>query len=113
MIQEEADMAAFANEKTIEMLSEALNHERALPDDPAAERLVYWHVFRRPEEVLGFARKIQLASGEMLVGGQAEDSIGKLWWVGVRVDDLEAWGSRRAIKKVDGVDPENADSPML
>jgi hypothetical protein len=63
--------------------------------------------------VLRFARKIQLESGEALMGGKTQDSIAALWWVGVQVDDLEAWGSRRAINKIDEVDPENPGSPML
>lgn len=106
-------MGAFPNEKTLDELSRSLESVRHLPDDPAAERLVYWHVFRDADAVVSFARKIQLEDGDTLVGGCSEDSIGPLYWVGVQVADLEAWGSRRAIKKVDGVDPENANSPML
>jgi len=106
-------MGEFPGEQTIEALSAELEQQRPLPEDPAQERIVYWHVFRRPEDVLTFARGISLESDEVMVGGHTHDSIGHLYWVGVQVDDLEVWGNRAAIHKVDGYDPENPGSPML
>ncbi len=106
-------MGRFPGDGDIDELAKALETDRELPQDPAEERTVYWHVFRRPEQVLDFARHILLDKGEGLVGGRTQDSIGSLWWVGVQVDDLEAWGNRRAIHKIDGVDPGNPGSPML
>jgi hypothetical protein len=54
-----------------------------------------------------------LGKGEELVGGVTRDSLGPLYWVGVRVEDIETWGDRRAINKTDFVDPQNPKSPML
>ncbi len=106
-------MAEFASEQIIAQLREVLDRECPLPADPVAERVVSWHVFRRPEHALEFSRHVMLGKGESLVGGRTRDSIGSLYWVGVRVEDLEAWGDQKAIQKKDFGDPQNPKSHML
>lgn len=107
-------MPHFANREELGALANRLDEPRPLPnEDPAGSHIVYWHVFRGRNEALDFARQIKLNKGERLVGGSATDSIGPLMWLGVQVDDLEAWGNRRSINKTDAYDPESPGSPML
>lgn len=107
-------MAHFPNSEELGALEKRLDEPRPLPnEDPAGSHIVYWHVFRDRNQALEFARQIKLDTGEHLVGGSAKDSIGSLKWLGVQVDDLEAWGNRRSIKKTDAYDPESPSSPML
>lgn len=106
-------MSAYPSAESLAALAAMLKEQRPLPADPVAERIVSWHVFRRPEEAREFGRHIMLGKGEELVGGVTRDSLGLLYWVGVRVDDLDTWGDRRAINKTDFVAPQNPKSPML
>lgn len=107
-------MSQFPTKETIEALNEALDAEAPLPnEDPARKHIVNWHVFRRRESALEFARNIMVESGVTLVGGNTKDSVGTLWWVGIRVDDLEKWGHKSAIQMNDRVDPQHPRSPML
>ncbi|MEJ2645360.1 MAG: hypothetical protein P8180_10580 [Gammaproteobacteria bacterium] len=107
-------MSQFPSKETIEALDKALDSEAPLPNEnPAREHIVNWHVFRRRESALQFARNIMIESGVTLVGGNTSDSVGRLWWVGIRVDNLEKWGHKSAIQMHDRVDPQNPHSPML
>lgn len=107
-------MGQFADGKELDNAMQGLDSQRPLPnEDPAASHIVYWHVFRHKDEVRAFARQVMLDAGEHLISGTARDSIGQLWWLGIKVDDLEAWGNRRSINKTDAYDPESPDSPML
>ncbi len=107
-------MGHFATREELDALAGELEAQRALPNaDPERSHVVYWHVFRNHDDTLAFSRQIVLEKGERLVGGRTEDSIGGLWWVGVQVDDLAAWGNRRAVHKIDAFDPESPGSPML
>lgn len=106
-------MSVYPSTETLAALEARLKAPRPLPADPVAERIVSWHVFRRQEEAREFGRHILLGKGEELIGGLTRDSLGPLYWVGVRVEDIEAWGDRRAINKTDFVDPQNPKSPML
>lgn len=107
-------MGHFATREELDGLGSELERERPLPNaDPQKSHVVYWHVFRNRDEVAAFSRRILLEEGERLVGGHTADSIGALWWVGVQVEDLEAWGNRRAVHKIDAFDPESPGSPML
>ncbi len=76
--------------------------ERPLPAVRGEGNIVQWHVFRSREEAERFVPAVRLGPGQQLVGGRSSDSIGPLWWVGVRVDDLERWGNRLAINKHSG-----------
>ena len=72
---------------------------RQLPDHHTEHKVVQWHVFRDAAQADEYAAHIQLSSGQIIVGGNDNDSIGKLWWVGVEVDDLTRWGNRSAVNK--------------
>lgn len=106
-------MSAFPSVEALAALESMLSQRCALPADPVAERIVTWHVFRHADEAKAFARHVMLDEGESLVGGATQDSLGELYWVGVQVEDIDAWGDRRAIHKTDFVDPQNPKSPML
>lgn len=106
-------MSAYPSVEALAALESMFARRRALPADPVAERIVTWHVFRHAEEARDFARHVMLGAGESLVGGTTRDSLGELYWVGVQVEDIDAWGDRRAIHKTDFVDPQNPKSPML
>ncbi|RMD69805.1 MAG: hypothetical protein D6819_05975 [Gammaproteobacteria bacterium] len=98
----------FPSEEAIVALEEKLHDDHPLPRDPAAEGIVYWHVFRRPQDALAFARHILLEPGESLTGGRSEDRIGSLWWIGVQVRDWAIWRRHRAIHRIDF--PEQAST---
>ena len=106
-------MEEFPSDELIGLLRQLLQRRRQLPADPVKEHVVSWHMFRSAEQALAFARHIMLGTGESLVGGVTRDSIGDLYWIGVHVEDLEAWGDRKAIQKKDFGDPQNPKSPML
>lgn len=106
-------MGRFPREDELETIKGELGRDRDLPENPAKEGVVSWHVFRQLDEALDFARHHLLDEGERVVGGRAKDSVGTLYWVGLHVDDLEHWGNRKAIHLTDGVDPQNPGSPML
>lgn len=107
-------MGHFASSEGLHAMEAELDTQRPVPNkDPEQTRVVYWHVFRRREDVPAFARWIMLEPGEELVAGHCEDDLGRLWWLGVRVDDLEKWGNRRAVHKIDAGDGQNPGSTML
>lgn len=70
-----------------------------LPSGDGSDGAVHWHVFREQEQARRFLPSIRLAEGQSLIGGRTRDSLGTLWWLGVRVDDVERWGNRRALNK--------------
>lgn len=76
-----------------------LSHEQSLPEGHGRDRVVQWHVFRTREAAVAFIPGVRLTEGQQLVGGYTRDSVGPLWWVGVRVNDLERWGNRGAVNK--------------
>lgn len=76
-----------------------LGEERSLPDAAGRSNVVQWHVFRRREEAEAFVPAVRLGAGQALVGGYSRDSVGPLWWVGVRVADIGRWGNAGAINK--------------
>ncbi|MGA7799660.1 MAG: hypothetical protein WCC36_02525 [Gammaproteobacteria bacterium] len=107
-------MTQFPSKEILEELDKALDKEQPLPNqDPVGQHIVNWHVFRRRESALKFAGNIMLEPGAMLVGGNTSDSVGKLWWVGVRVEDMEKWGQRSAMHINARMDPHNPGSSML
>lgn len=79
-------------------IQDLLKQPCALPQDAKAERIVMWKVFRSLGEALEYPRHIMLGPDQSLVGGHSEDSAGELWWVGVKVADLQAWGNSQAIQ---------------
>lgn len=76
-----------------------LKEERRLPSRDTNLRVVQWHVFRDLDEAADYAGHIRLGPGQHIVGGADHDSVGRLWWVGVEVDDLARWGNRAAVNK--------------
>ena len=78
---------------------EMLNHELALPEGNAKDRVVQWHVFRTRQQAEAFVPGVRLGEGQSLIGGHTRDSIGPLWWVGVQVEDVAQWGNARAVNK--------------
>lgn len=91
---------------TTEDVDRVLQAERALPQDPTAERIVLWRIFRAREEAMTFSRAVLLGEGQQLVGGVSADSVGPVFWLGVQVDDLARWGNSKAIQMTDGFDAE-------
>lgn len=81
-----------------------LDQEHILPHDPREARIVLWKTFRDPEEALAFSRNILLEKGQTLLGGHCQDSLGTLYWVGVQVENLAAWGHPMAIQLSDPFD---------
>ena len=76
-----------------------LTQHRPLPEKGQAHNIVQWHVFRSLMEADEYANHVKLGAGQHCVGGCDQDSVGRLWWVGVEVDDLASWGNRSAINK--------------
>lgn len=76
-----------------------LEQERALPDGTGSDGVVHWRVFRDREHARGYVPAIQLGNGQRIVGGYSRDSVGALWWVGVQVENVRAWGNLSAINK--------------
>ncbi|MEW6312668.1 MAG: hypothetical protein AB1513_01270 [Pseudomonadota bacterium] len=76
-----------------------LEQARRLPERDMPGRLVQWHVFRDITEAAEYAGHVVLGQGQHLAGGWDSDSVGKLWWIGVEVDDLRQWGNPGAINK--------------
>ena len=81
------------------MFHNFINSFRKLPNHDPENRVVSWHVFRTASEAEDYAEHIRLGEGQRAVGGMDADSVGKLWWVGVEVDDLKLWGHSGAINK--------------
>ncbi|MFO8155708.1 MAG: hypothetical protein ACQERR_08455 [Pseudomonadota bacterium] len=78
-----------------------LDQPRPLPTGHGEDNIVQWHVFRSRAGAEAFAPHIMLEGDQQLVGGQTEDSIGTLWWLGVHVDNLADWGNHDAVHKHD------------
>lgn len=81
------------------MFASILKEFRCLPARDERNRVVSWHVFRTASEAEEYAESIQLGEGQHIVGGMDSDTIGKLWWVGVEVDDVARWGNPAAVNK--------------
>jgi len=81
------------------MKHEFLANHRPLPAHNSENKVVQWHVFRNAAQADEYAEHIRLGAGQSIVGGFDSDSIGKLWWVGVEVDDLTRWGNAAAVNK--------------
>ncbi|ADC72476.1 MULTISPECIES: hypothetical protein [unclassified Thioalkalivibrio] len=79
-----------------------LDQEHSLPEGHGHDKIVQWHVFRDRERAEHFADHVELGEGQELVGGWTRDSVGKLYWVGVHVEDLERWGNVGAVHKHTG-----------
>ena len=93
-------MEHFPNLEELACLSDSLDQTRPLPRRNEADSLaVCWRVFRKKVDALEYARHVQLESGQRLIGGTLTDSIGSLWWAGVEVDSIAAWGNRDAVHK--------------
>lgn len=90
-------------------IQDLLKQQCALPQDAEAERIVMWKVFRSLAEALEYPRHIMLGADQSLVGGHSQDSAGDLWWVGVKVANLETWGNSQAIQLRD---PYDANDPQ-
>ena len=87
-----------------------LGQERQLPEDPLEERIVVWKTFRDPQEARDYAENILLDTDQELVGGYCADSLGRVYWVGVQVPDVRAWGHSMAIHLRDPYDAQDPDS---
>ncbi|WP_413437906.1 hypothetical protein ACFDAU_16040 [Sulfuriferula sp. GW1] len=81
------------------MLASFLNEYRSLPVSNPGNKVVSWHVFRTVSEAEEYTDSIRLGDGQHIVGGMDSDSVGKLWWVGVEVDDIGHWGNPAAVNK--------------
>ncbi|QKT02922.1 hypothetical protein HUS23_03405 [Ectothiorhodospiraceae bacterium 2226] len=81
------------------MTDDVLERERPLPDGTGADGVVHWRVFRHREAARDYLPAIQLGTGQRIVGGYSRDSVGALWWIGVQVDNVHAWGNLSAINK--------------
>ena len=96
------NMAHFPNLEELACLSDSLDQKRRLPRRSDADSaVVCWRVFRKKTLALEFARHVQLVPSQRLIGGHLIDSIGSLWWVGVEVDSIAAWGNRDAVHKAE------------
>ncbi|MEO6146091.1 MAG: hypothetical protein ABIT70_03420 [Sulfuriferula sp.] len=81
------------------MLASFFNEHHDLPVSSASNKVVSWHVFRTLSEAEEYADSIKLGKGQCIVGGMDFDTIGKLWWVGVEVEDVARWGNHGAVNK--------------
>ena len=81
------------------MLASFLTEYRSLPVSAASNKVVSWHVFRTVSEAEEYADGVRLGSSQRIVGGMDADSVGKLWWVGVEVEDIARWGNHGAVNK--------------
>lgn len=86
-----------------------LGRPRPLPRDPVGEQVVLWRTFRAVADAVRFSHDIMLGDGQHIIGGVTEDSLGRLYWIGVHVDDLAKWGNTRAIQMNDAFDPESPE----
>jgi hypothetical protein len=68
-------------------LTDLLDSRRPLPSGGGGGLIVQWHAFRGADEAQAFAGHIGLGAGQRVVGGWDEDSVGRIFWVGVEVDD--------------------------
>lgn len=93
----------------IDTVRRLLNQPRSLPQDPVRERVVMWKGFRTLDAAATYSTAVMLGQGQEIVAGKTSDSIGDLYWIGVRVDDLAKWGNTKAIQLTDGFDAEDPD----
>lgn len=91
-------------------LDRLLHTPHPLPQDPVAERVVLWRLFRSVEDAHAYSGAIHLGDNQQLVGGCTRDSLGDVFWLGVQVDDLAKWGNTRAIQRSGRFDPEDPDT---
>ncbi len=90
-------------------IDQLLSQSRNLPEDPQKERIVLWKIFRNKDDAHEYSQHILLEDDQRIVGGSSNDSAGDFFWLGVEVEDLEAWGNTQAIQLVDpfdGTDPK-------
>lgn len=90
-------------------IKQLLSQSRKLPDDPQKDRIVLWKIFRNENDALEYSHHILLEEDQRIVGGSSSDSAGNFFWLGIEVEDLEAWGNTQAIQLADpfdGTDPE-------
>ncbi len=108
-------MSKFPSEPELSALIENLNQKRPVPDHNNAKSLLvtYSRVFRSASSALEFARNIMLNDNEHLTGGCSQDSVGPLWWIGVRVNKLEKWRSGGGFHRRANRDPEKTKEEML
>ncbi len=88
-------------------VKDLLGKERQLPQDPREERIVVWKSFRNPEEARDYAEHILLDADQVLVGGHCKDSLDRVYWVGVQVPDMNAWGHSMAVQLRDPFDSQD------
>lgn len=81
------------------MIARILTETRSLPAHDADDKIVLWRVFRTASAALEYAESIKLEEGQSIVGGVDSDSVGKLWWVGVEVEEVSRWGNQAAVNK--------------
>ncbi|MEJ2059809.1 MAG: hypothetical protein P8Y64_04905 [Gammaproteobacteria bacterium] len=76
-----------------------LSHELSLPEGHGRDGVVHWHIFRDRDQAEQFLPCIKLTDSQQLVGGYTRDSLGKIWWLGVQVSNVDQWGNRTAVNK--------------
>lgn len=77
-----------------------LDEQRSLPQGRGQDGIVQWRYFRRREDAVKHLHNaIRLADDQTLVGGCSQDSLGPLWWVGVKVGNVGDWGNLQAVNK--------------
>ncbi len=90
-------------------IRQLLSQPRSLPKDPKQERIVLWKIFRNENDALEYSHHILLEEDQRIVGGHSSDSAGDFLWLGIEVEDMEAWGNTQAIQLTDpfeATDPE-------
>ncbi|MDH5258196.1 MAG: hypothetical protein OEX07_09305 [Gammaproteobacteria bacterium] len=99
----------------LKVIENQFNVERALPTKESIKQLhvSYSHVFRSPESALAFTRGIMLGKGETVIAGHTRDSVGDLWWLGIRVDDFGQWKNNGGYHHAARRDPETPAEQML
>lgn len=108
-------MSKAPNTQQLNALDQQLDVDGPIPrQDDAEMRLVsFSRTFRERAKALQFAQNIELGIGETLIGGCTKDSIGQLWWLGVRLDSVERWRAKGGFHRVAMRDPEIPESEML
>lgn len=99
----------------LEKLAAQLSIESPVPTRHDAEqRLISCsYMFRDKEKALQFSRDIKLSRFESLAGGYTEDSIGRLWWLGVKISNSDHWRSGGGFHRFARQDPEIPGNKML
>ncbi|MDX1812226.1 MAG: hypothetical protein R3240_09785 [Gammaproteobacteria bacterium] len=101
--------------KQLELLEQQMEIESPLPNASNAEQrlIIYSHMFRDRSRAIQFAKSVQLGKDESLIGGNCEDSIGRLWWIGVKTENVEQWHSNGGYHRAATLDPEIPGCEML